>query len=271
MSQIAEPAVEETKPVGTQELPPAGKKKIKHRCCEHCKEDGHAPHTKGCPEPTNGNGEVTEELKAAVAEAIRDQFAVTDSWKPRQVVKFVVDCPSGQKALVRHLDTMDLVRADLVEELDFFTKKLFPSSLDAQGNPQDRDDDKTIWSMLGDPEKRCRFLSMTNKLMATACVKPRIIHDGVAIITNENGEKTDVFGCQVESIDEQIKLFGKPVPVLREGECYAGAIDFADRMAFFSELNKPLAAIEPFRGESDAVLASMEPSKIVGDTSEQPL
>jgi hypothetical protein len=218
------------------------------------------------------NGElVTEELKNAVREVIQDEFAVTESWMPRKIVKFIVHCPGGQKALVKHLDTMDLVRADLIEELDFFTKKLFPSSFDDQGNPKETTADDSIWALLRDPEKRCRFLNMSNKLMAVASVKPKIINDGVAIVEDENGNKTDVFGYQVESIDEQVKLFGKPVPLLKEGQCYAGAIDFTDRMAFFSELNKPLALIEPFRQESNAVLASMESSEDVGNKTERPI
>ena len=209
------------------------------------------------------NGANSEEFKAAVAEAVKHQFDVTEGWQPRRIVKFVIECPSGQPALVKHLDTRDLLRANLLEEMDRFTKQLFPNSLDAQGVPVEREEDASdgIWGILRDPEKRCKFFDMTNRLMVVASVKPKIVNDGVALRTNESGEKEEVFGCEVEDVDEQLELFGKPVPKLKDGEAYAGAIDFADRMAFFQELNKPLGLIEPFREESNAVLASMEPKQ----------
>lgn len=198
-------------------------------------------------------------IKETVEQIVRDQFAVTEGWQPKKTVKFVIECPSGQTALVKHLDTRDLLRANLLEEMDRFTKELIPN-LDAQGKPVvEKDEEEVgIWSILREPEKRRRFFDMTNRLMCIAAVKPKIIDDGVALRHNEDGELEEVFGHEVESIDEQIKLFQKPVPPLKDGEAYAGAIDFTDRMAFFQELNKPLALIEPFREESNAVLASVE-------------
>lgn len=209
------------------------------------------------------NGSVNQEqLNQAVAQAVKDQFAVTDGWKPKRDVQFVINLPSGQPALVRHLDTRHLLRANLLEEMDRFTKQLFPSNLDAQGHPVEKTEEDTedgIWSVLRDPEKRKKFFDMTNRLLAAAAVRPKIVNDGVALRENEDThEMEEVFGCEVDSIDEQVELFGKPVPALREGEAYAGAVDFADRMRFFQELNKPLEMIEPFRDQSDAVLASME-------------
>lgn len=208
------------------------------------------------------NGSVNQEqLNQAVAQAVKDQFAVTDGWKPKRDVQFVINLPSGQPALVRHLDTRHLLRANLLEEMDRFTKQLFPSNLDAQGNPIERSEDEAeqgIWSVLRDPEKRKKFFDMTNRLLTAASIRPKIVNDGVALRPNEDGEIEEVFGCEVDSIDEQMALFGKPVPALKEGEAYAGAVDFADRMRFFQELNKPLEMIEPFREQSDAVLASME-------------
>lgn len=214
----------------------------------------------------------SETFKKAVEQAVRDQFEVTSAWQPRNIVKFIIDCPSGQKALVKHLETMDLVRADLVEELDFFTKKLFPQSIDAAGNPVEREEDSEnsgIWEILRDPEKRARFWTLSNKLMVASSIKPKIIDDGVAIRINQKGEKEDVFGYEIESITEQIELFGKPVPELGPGECYAGPIDFSDRMAFFSELNKPLELIEPFREKSNAMLEHLEPIEADRGTSER--
>lgn len=211
-----------------------------------------------------------ETLKQAVAEAISDEFAVTDSWTPRKPVKFIIHCPSGQKVLAKHLETRDLLRVNLIEEMDRFAKQLFPSAFDEQGRPIDRDDEESqsIWTLLREPEKRRTFFSMTNRLMMAASVRPKVVDDGVALRTDENGNQVEVFGYEVESIDEQIKLFGKPVPALKDGEVYAGVIDLADRLSFFTELNKPLEAIEPFREESNAVLASMESGQGTGVPTE---
>lgn len=249
MSQSTAPAVEQsTNPVETQE-PSAGEKttsQILHEAA--MRED-------------------KEALNKAVAQAIQDQFAVTDAWKPKRVFKFVINCPSGQKVLVKHLDTMDLVKANLIEEMDFFMKKLAPKELDDQGNPVDSESPETIWAVLRDPEKRCKFLDLMNRLMAAASLKPKIVNDGVVLVTNHQGEKEEVFGYQVKSIDKQIKLFGKPIPKLKEGEAYAGVIGFPDRMEFFTQLNKPLELIEPFREQASSV-ASVARSEGSGNTTE---
>lgn len=222
------------------------------------------------------NGSVSQEqLNVAVAQAVKEQFEVTEGWQPKRSVQFIIHCPSGQTALVKHLDTRDLLRANLLEEMDRFTKQLFPSALDAQGAPveqKDEDDEQGgIWSVLRDPDKRRRFFDMTNRLLVAASVKPKIVNDGVALHDNDSGEQEEIFGCEVDSIDEQIEIFGKPVPKLKDGEAYAGAIDFGDRMAFFQELNKPLGMIEPFREQSDAMLASMESSQSSPVQAERPV
>lgn len=203
---------------------------------------------------------VTPEFEAAVADAVKNQFAVTDEWKPAKVVKFLVECPgSGQKVLLKHLDPMALLNYDLIEEIDFFSRKLFsPSGNDADSVAE------SIWASFRDPEKRLRFLSMTGRLMAVASVKPKIVFDGVALVNekdedgNETGEVLAVFGHQVEGAKEQLELFGKLVPPLKEGQAYAGAIGFGDRMAIFQALNQPLSVIEPFRERPDAIVESVE-------------
>lgn len=261
MSQIDEApaAVKKKRPVETQATSP-GDSPIRQQS-----EEMHEAALRETPE-------VSEELKAALREVVRDEFAVTDAWQPREIIKFVVNCPSGQRALVKHLDTMDLLQYDLIEEMDFFSKKLFPSSFDPAGNPSELtpEIETNIWTVLRDPEKRCRFIKLLNRMMTAASVRPKIVDDGVALVDDprEEGSKKLVFGYQVKSIDKQIELFGKPVPKLKEGQCYAGPIDLGDRMAFFSELNKPLGMIEPFRKQQDAVLASVEPVQSVGSPAE---
>lgn len=184
-------------------------------------------------------------LNAAVAQAVRDQFAVTDAWKPKPRVEFVIDCPSGQRCLAKHLNTMDLVDADLIEEVDFFTKKLFPTSFDAAGNPVDAEEDTTnesFWSALKDAEKKVRFFRLLNRLLAIGIVKPKVIDDGVDVGIDESGNETVVYGSKARP--------------LNDGEVYASAIDFADKITIFGELNKPLEQIKPFRGEQTVELPS---------------
>lgn len=208
----------------------------------------------------NEKPEDSPEFKAAVADAVKNQFAVTEEWKPTKVVKFLVECPgSGQNILLKHLDPMALLNYDLIEEIDFFSRKLF--------TPGGSDEDsvaESIWASFRDPQKRLRFLSMTGRLMAVASVKPKIVFDGVALVNekdedgDETGEVIAVFGHQVESAKEQLELFGKLVPPLKEGQAYAGAVGFSDRMAIFQALNQPLSVIEPFRERPDANVESVE-------------
>ena len=205
------------------------------------------------------------DLQQSVKQAVEDMFAVNESaWAPKQILKFVVECPSGQKVLVKYLGTLDLLEYDLVEELDFFTRKLFPVDIDLSGNPVEAQEaaEQTIWAALRDPEKRRRFLDMTGKLMAAACVKPRVVHDGVVLVDdtdpdgNPTSEKVTRFGYQLD-LSQQLEHFKKPLAPLPANGIYSGYVDFADRMTIFQELNKPLGMIEPFREESLAVLQDM--------------
>jgi hypothetical protein len=250
-------------PVGTQEVSSG---EVKPTELAKQSQDAHnAAHNGG-----SGSQDIAEHVK----KAINSQFAVTEGWQPREVVKFVINCPSGQTALVKHLEAKDLLRAGLLEEMDRFTKQLFPAALDEQGAPVEKTEDDAsqgIWAILNDPDRRVKFYDITNRLMVVASVAPKIVNDGVALRDNEDGEPEEVFGYEVESIDEQVALFEKPVPPLKDGEAYAGAIDFADRMAFFQELNKPLGLIEPFREGSNAMLASLEPSQGSELQTERPL
>ena len=185
-------------------------------------------------------------LKAAVEDAVRDQFVVTDAWKPKPRIQFVIECPSGQRCLAKYLNTMDLVDADLIEEVDFFTKRLFPSSFDAAGNPVDQEEEESndkFWSTLKDNEKKVRFFRLLNKILSVAVVKPKVIDDGVDLQDDEYGNKTVVYGSKARP--------------LRDGEVYASAIDFADKMTIFGELNKPLEQIKPFREESATELPDL--------------
>ncbi len=224
--------------------------------------------------PVGTQDSSAEDVKKAVEEAVKDIFEVQDAWKPKETIKFKIECPSGQTVLVKYLNTIDLVEYDLVEELDFFTRKLFPIDIDPNGNPveQQEEMESGIWSAFRDPVKRCRFFEMTGRLIAAAALNPRVIHDGVAVVdvTDEDtGEtkKVTKFGYQM-SIEDQVRYLGRPIkPLPNSKYTYSGCIDFGDRMAFFQELNKPLGLIEPFREESVAVLSDMARSEGIGSTA----
>jgi hypothetical protein len=196
------------------------------------------------PVPVDG-----KEFEKAVRKAVEDQFAVT-GWVARPKVKFVIHCPSGQTCLARHLDTMDLIEADLIEDLDTFTRRLFPSEVDPTGMPADELEKakeqigESIWASLRDPEKKVKFFRLLNKLLEIAIVRPKVYDDGV------------------ELVDDKV-VTGTNRKTLSPGEVNASDIDFSDKMTIFGELNKPLEQIKPFRQENTSV-ASVEPKQGVG-------
>ncbi len=196
-----------------------------------------------------------DEFKVAVTEAVTNMFELKSNWKPKtEKVKFVINCPSGQTVLAKHLNTMDLLEADLIEDLDFFTKRLFPAS------DSDKEEDSSLWTVLSDIVKRRRFVDLLNRLLEISIVTPRVINDGIEIATRADGTKFLISGSEM-SAEDNIKVFGRSLPPLSENETYASAVDFTDKMAIFGELNKPLSVIQPFRQESLVGLASMESSE----------
>jgi hypothetical protein len=211
-----------------------------------------------------------KELSSIVQQSVSDMFALRPNWTPKQEkIRFVISCPSGQKVLAKHLNTMDLLEADLIEEIDFFTKRLFPQDITDTGELIDNEDgeEANIWKVLRDIEKRRRFVDLLNKLLEASVEKPKVINDGVQIATDSKGKQFLIFGADMKPEDYKT-VFGHDLPELSEGETYTSAIDFSDKMAIFAELNKPLAVIQPFREESLVGLASMESSESVGGPTE---
>jgi hypothetical protein len=254
--------VQTMNPVGTQE----------HSSGETLSIPQPSQYSPGEPKPTEVISKEMHEtaLNNAVAQAVTDMFKVNqEAWAPRNIVKFKIEYPSGQIALVKHLDTLDLVEFDLIEELDFFTRRLFPREFDDSGNPIEKEEDKeNIFQALKDPKKRQRFYDMTGKLMEAAHLKPKVVHDGVAIL--EVGEKKVMkFGYQLTP-DEQLEYFKKPIPYLTEDgtESYSGYADFNDRLHLFQELNKPLRFIEPFREGSTVSVQAVAGVEGSGDKTE---
>lgn len=201
-----------------------------------------------------------EEVQTLVKQAVDDMFALQPVWQTKkETVEFVIECPSGQKVLAKHLSTMDLVEAGLIDDIDFFSKKLLPK-LDPAGNPVDEDESTPLWTLMKDVEKRKRFLSLLNKLLDIAILRPKVIDDGLAVATKDDGEQFLIPGAEMKP-EDYAKVFGKELPAATGNSTYASAVDFGDKMAIFGELNKPLAVIEPFRGESSDGTNGLEPSQ----------
>lgn len=209
-----------------------------------------------------------EQLKDIVQEAVADQFAITDGWRNR-AVQFVVLCPSGQRALLKHLTTMDLVDAGLIEDMDTFTKALFPASFDQAGNPVENQGQESFWKQLKDPDKKLKFLGMLNRLLVVGVVNPTVVDDGVDIVIDERtGKRVVVQGTLVEEINgkEYLKTeIGNRL--IAPNEVRASAIDFTDKMTIFSEFNKPLDQIKPFR-ESPVGVPSVDSEQGSGSTTQ---
>ena len=229
--------------------------------------------TETMPNPVGTQGVSAEddpkkkaELDKAVKEAMAEMFEPR-AWKPKSVVKFLIECPSGQNVLVKHMDILELASVDLVEDMDLFSKKLLPNRFDETGRPVNDEEGGSIWKQFKDIKKQQKFLDMTNRLMAVSSVRPKIVDDGVAIVQDKNGRDTIKYGYQMDT-QEQLEYFEKPIPPLGKNEVYAGYIDFNDRMMFFVELQKPLGMIEPFRPRQALMLPNLDAEQGSGDQAE---
>ncbi len=198
----------------------------------------------------------TEELKSIVKEAVADQFAITDGWRASKTIKFVVTCPSGQRCLVKRLSTTDLINADILDEMDFFTRALIPQKFDAAGNPVFDNEQSSFWDALKDPEKRLRFFNLLNKLTQAAVVNPIVVDDGASIVTTPNGKKVVALGTSVitdENGTDSLIMENGETRVLSDNEVRTSQIEFTDKMQIFSEVNRPLNEIRPFRAEENSM------------------
>lgn len=169
-----------------------------------------------------------EALEQMVKKVIHDEFEVVPAWRQKSKdMTFVITCPSGQKCLAKRLNTIDLIEADLLDEIDFFQQKLF-SAVDAQGTPTTVSS-STFSELLKDPTKRKRLFALLDKLMSVSVVKPKIhpVPKSVDITDYQNWD-------------------GEALP---DGEVWANVIDLLDKMYIFGELNKPLDEIDTFRVE----------------------
>ena len=195
----------------------------------------------------NGEGPFSpSQLKMAVSQAIKDEFEVSDAWSGKKLF-FVIDCPSGQKCLAKKLDTMDLVESDLIDEIDFFSRKLFPKGVDASGKPiEQENEEESFAKLLQDPEKKKRFFGLLDGLLELAIEKPKV---------HQLPDEVDITGYS--------KWEG---PALNRGHVWANKVAFEDKLHIFTELNQPLEQIKTFRVESQTGIPGLVPGEGVGST-----
>jgi len=187
-----------------------------------------------------------EELRQAVAQAMKDEFEPTVWSKPAGQIHFAVTCPSGQKVLLRKLDPLNMMAAGLLDDIDYFSKKLFPENFDRAGNPIEPKEGEASGGMielLKDEEKKNKFFDLLDRLCVAAVVKPRLYKP----VYNDDG--VDVS-----------ELKGQAIPVTN--------LDFSDKMFIFNESNKPLEEIAAFRYESTDGVATMAAVQGVQSPSE---
>lgn len=197
----------------------------------------------------NGGGlsPLNESLKSAVSQAIKDEFEVSDAWSGKKLF-FVINCPSGQKCLAKKLDTMDLVESDLIDEIDFFSRKLFPKGVDASGKPiEQENEEESFAKILQDPEKKKRFFGLLDGLLELAIEKPKV---------HQLPHDVDISGYS--------KWEG---PALNRGHVWANKVAFEDKLHIFTELNQPLEQIKTFRVESQTGVPGLVPGEGVRGTS----
>lgn len=146
--------------------------------------------------------------------------------KKKRQKKNEVVCPSGEKCLLKQLDIADIIEAGLINDLDMFSKKLFPQKLDPAGNPiEEEEAEDSIWSLLADDEKRTFFFNLMNKLIVLGVADP-------VVKMSEEG--------------------------LEEEEISVEWIELNDRMFLFNVLMEPINKIAPFRGEQATSVVPVE-------------
>lgn len=157
--------------------------------------------------------------------------------RPKELT-FEIETPSGQKCLAKHLSVMQLISSGLLEEIDFFSKKLFPTEANPSGNAEDADD-AGLFKTLKDKVKRKRFFDLLDGLLAVSIVKPTVRRIPPDI-----------------DVDDYEDWNGPALPPM---EVWANMIDFGDKMHIFNELNKPMSEVNSFRitpeGEGEGVAA----------------
>lgn len=145
-----------------------------------------------------------------------------------------VECPSGERCLIRALDIQDIINAGLLSDLDLFSKKLFPKKLDEAGRPveveAESDEDDSIWVILADENKREFFFGLMEKLIVLGVTDPVVRPAGTE---------------------------------LEDDEISADWIELNDRLFLFNVLMEPINQIATFRGGQGSGVETVATSEVL--------
>ena len=146
-----------------------------------------------------------------------------------------VECPSGERGLIRALDIQDIINAGLLSDLDLFAKKLFPKKLDEAGRPMeddetDDDDGDSIWGILADDSKREFFFSLMEKLIVIGVADPKVV-------PSDETPDEDEISCEW--------------------------IELNDRLYLFNTLMEPINQIATFRGGESSSVETVATSEVL--------
>lgn len=168
---------------------------------------------------------------------VLDEFAPT-SWSvaPKP---FVLELASGQKCLVRKLGMEDIIKLDMLDDLDTFTPQLLPP--EAEGKPKTAV--SSIRESLGsmaDSSKFGKLESTINKVTIACVLKPKVLP-----IPLEGEER-------------------------EEGRAYVDYISFGDKMYIFGEVFEGMSDMESFREEQTTSVELPPDVEGNGSSSEPP-
>lgn len=145
-----------------------------------------------------------------------------------------VECPSGERCLIRALDIQDIINAGLLGDLDLFSKKLFPKKLDEAGRPMEDedtgDDDDSIWAILADDDKRAFFFGLMEKLIVIGVADPKVV-------PSDETPDEDEISCEW--------------------------IELNDRLFLFNVLMEPINQIATFRGGQSSSVETVATSEVL--------
>lgn len=151
---------------------------------------------------------------------------------------FVLKLASGQKCLVRKLGMEDIIKLDMLDDLDTFTPQLVPSE---SGKPETAI--SSIRKSLGPMAESSKFSKLENTInkVTIACVlKPKVLP------VPEEGEER------------------------KEGQAYVDYISFGDKMYIFGEVFEGMSDMESFREEQTASVELPADGEGNGSSSEPP-
>lgn len=175
-------------------------------------EEDYGPNRYEAAEPIDsktGQEAIPDDLAGAPAmpEAPVNPYAPT-GWRKKQRVEFDLELPSGQLCRVMRLERDDLLRLNLMEHLDTFTPMLLDNSMSDEARQE-----MAAQTVKDDPAALSKMLKAVDKVVLSACVKPKITEDPKRVNygTEKDWANPDWVGTvHIDDIDtfERMFIFG---------------------------------------------------------------